>query len=235
MSVYAKPAPSPSAPLQLFVQLRTRLARLAVDRAAVLGLILLGALIAFELFNYSTTEFALSDLLGGLTLGTLRWATILALAFSAMDFAGIAWLFTPHEQPRGLHSSYLVGAWFLAATMNAALTWWSVSLALVTRQPLGDLLIGQQAMLRGVPLFVALLVWLLRILLIGSFSLRAPAPAQLRRAAARRVGHAHAPDAQDPDYDPEGRIPARLIPRQRVPAPIGSSVHELLAPRAHPR
>ena len=235
MSLYAKPAPSPSAPLQLFVQLRTRLARLAADRAAVLGLILLGALIAFELFNYSTTEFALSDLLGGLRLGTLRWATILALAFSAMDFAGIAWLFTPRQHGSGLHSWYLVGAWFLAATMNAALTWWSVSLALLTHQPLGDLLIGQQAMLRGVPLFVALLVWLLRLLLIGSFSLRAPAPALDRRATARRVRRVPAPDAHAPGYDPEGRIPARLIPRQRVPAPIGSSVHELLAPRAHPR
>jgi hypothetical protein len=199
------------------------------------GLILLGALIAFELFNYSTTEFALSDLLGGLTLGTLRWATILALAFSAMDFAGIAWLFTPHEHGSRLHSSYLVGAWFLAATMNAALTWWSVSLALVTHQPLGDLLIGQQAMLRGVPLFVALLVWLLRILLIGSFSLRTPAPVQPRRASPRRVLRAHAPDVQAPDYDPEGRVPVRLIPRQRVAAPIGRSVHELFAPRAHPR
>jgi len=235
MSVYAKPASSPSTPLQLFVQLRTRLTRLAADRAAVLGLILLGALIAFELFNYSTTEFALADLLGGLKLGTLRWATILALAFSAMDFAGIAWLFTPREHGGGLHSWYLVGAWFLAATMNAALTWWSVSLALVSRQPLGDLLIGQQAMLRGVPLFVALLVWLLRVLLIGSFSLRAPAPAQHRRAAARRVRRVHRPDAHTPDYDPQGRIPVRLIPRQRVPSPIGRSVHELLAPRAHPR
>ena len=235
MSVYAKPAASPAAPLQLFVRLRARLARLAADRAAVLGLILLGALIAFELFNYSTTEFALSDLLGGLTLGTLRWATILALAFSAMDFAGIAWLFTPHEQPRGLHSSYLVGAWFLAATMNAALTWWSVSLALVTRQPLGDLLIGQQAMLRGVPLFVALLVWLLRILLIGSFSLRAPAPAQDRPASARKFRLGRGPDPHAPEPDPQGRVPVRLIPRQRVAAPIGRSVHELFAPRAHPR
>jgi len=233
MSVYAEPATSPSAPLQLFVQLRTRLARLAVDRAAVLGLILLGALIAFELFNYSTTEFALSDLLGGLKLGTLRWATILALAFSAMDFAGIAWLFTPREHGGGLHSWYLVGAWFLAATMNAALTWWSVSLALVSHQPLGDLLIGPQAMLRGVPLFVALLVWLLRVLLIGSFTLRAPA--QNRPATPRRVRHVHGPAADSSDPDPEGRIPVRLIPRQRVPSPIGRSVHELFAPRAHPR
>ena len=235
MSVYAEPASSPSTPLQLFAQLRTRLNRLAADRTAVLGLILLGALIAFELFNYSTTEFALSDLLGGLTLGTLRWATILALAFSAMDFAGIAWLFTPRQRGAGLHSWYLVAAWFLAATMNAALTWWSVSLALVTRQPLGDLLIGQQAMLRGVPLFVALLVWLLRVLLIGSFTLRAPAAAQDRPAAARRLRRVHGPDPHAPGPNPEERVPVRLIPRQRVAAPIGGSVHELFAPRAHPR
>jgi hypothetical protein len=231
MSVYAKPAPSPTPLAQAYAALRARLSRLLADRAALLGLVLLGALLAFELFNYSTTEFALSDLLGGLSLGSLRWATILALAFAAIDFAGIAWLFTPRQGTGGLHSWYLVGAWLLAATMNAMLTWWSVSLALVSHQSIGDLLIGQQALLRGVPVFVAALVWLLRILLIGSFTLRAPsaAPGEIAVGRARRRSRpGNAPS-------PQGRVPARLIRRVRAPAPIGQSLHELYAPRAHTR
>lgn len=219
MSVYAKPAHIPSSPVLIFPQLRARLSRFLADRVAVLGLVLLGALAAFELFNYSTTEFALSDLLGGLSLGSLQWATILAMAFAAMDFAGIAWLFTPRQGAGGLHSWYLVSAWFLAASMNAMLTWWSVSLALVSHQSIGDLLIGQQALLRGVPVFVAALVWLLRILLIGSFTLRAPSVATVGQRYRRTR------PSSDP-ADPQGRVPARLIRRGRAPSPNGHSLHD---------
>lgn len=228
MSVYAKSASNAWLSLLRIDRLRARVNRLASDRAAVLSLFLLGALIAFELFNYSTTEFALSDLLGGLKLGKLQWATILAVAFSAMDFAGIAWLFTPGHG-RGLDAWYLIAAWLLAATMNALLTWWSVSLALVSHQPLGDLIIGRQAMLRGVPIFVALLVWLLRILLIGSFTLRAPASgrARPRPAASVRAGRRRVAAA--------GRTPARLV--RRRPEFSAPSAYSPAAParRAHPR
>ena len=70
--------------------------KLPIRRGAVFGMILLAALLAFEIFNYSTTDFALTDLLGAnLTFAGMRWATILSLAFCGIDFAGIARLFTP--------------------------------------------------------------------------------------------------------------------------------------------
>ena len=59
--------------------------------------LIFGALIAFEIFNYSTTDHALQDLLGNFQFGGLRWSTILALAFCGIDFAGIARLFTPSK------------------------------------------------------------------------------------------------------------------------------------------
>jgi len=145
--------------------------RLHIRRATAFGFIIFGALIAFETFNYSTTEFALSDLLGNLTFAGLRWATILAIAFCSIDFAGIARLFTPDESSPSSHSTwYLLGAWLLAASMNAMLTWWGVSIAILEHQSLGNAVIGQQTMLRIVPIFVAILVWLIRVLIIGSFS-----------------------------------------------------------------
>ncbi len=42
------------------------------------------------MFNCSTTEYALTDLLGDLDFLNVRWATILAIAFCGIDFAGIA-------------------------------------------------------------------------------------------------------------------------------------------------
>src|SRR3970040_1820583 len=98
------------------------------ERDRVFTLIMLAALVTFEMFNFSTTEFALKDLLGGLRLGTAQWATILALAFSAVDFAGVAWLFSPKPGVR-VEAWYLVGAWLLAATMHGSLSVLLVSVA----------------------------------------------------------------------------------------------------------
>lgn len=144
-------------------------------RGLVFGVIIITALLAFEVFNYSTTEYALSDLLGELDFAGLRWATILAIAFCGIDFAGIARLFTPslnsNNSSSGPNESwYLFGAWLLAATMNAMLTWWGVSLAVLGHQTLGNEVISRATMLRVVPIFVAVLVWLIRVLIIGTFS-----------------------------------------------------------------
>lgn len=148
---------------------------LRLRRSLAFGIILLVALISFEVFNYSTTEFALSDLLGDLTFAGIRWATILAVAFCGIDFAGIARLFTPNETVEAPNEVwYLFGAWLLAATMNAMLTWWGVSIAILEHQSLGNAVVGRETLLRVVPIFVAVLVWLIRVLIIGSFSVAGP-------------------------------------------------------------
>jgi hypothetical protein len=134
--------------------------------------IILGALVAFEVFNYTTTEHALQDLLGDLTFLGLSWATLLALAFCGIDFAGIARLFTPE---RGMNEPkevwYLFGAWILAATMNAVLTWWGVSMAIANHPVESSSVVDPATITRVVPVFVAVMVWVIRILIIGTLSL----------------------------------------------------------------
>lgn len=139
------------------------------QRKAIYGLILAVALIGFEVFNYSTTELALGDLLGDLRFAGFRWATILAVAFCGIDFAGIARLFLP-ESHDSRETWYLMGAWLIAATMNAVLTWWSISLALVNRTLQSSSFISQEMLVEVIPVFIAVLVWVTRILLIGTFS-----------------------------------------------------------------
>jgi hypothetical protein len=134
---------------------------------------ILGALLAFEIFNFSTTQFALLDVLGDLAFGGMRWATILAIAFCGIDFAGIARIFTPEqgaEEPKEVW--YLFGAWLLAAMFNASLTWWGVSVAIVNHSSqAGGAVISNETMTKIVPIFVAGMVLLIRVLIIGSFSL----------------------------------------------------------------
>jgi len=143
------------------------------NRGATWGLMILGALAAFEIFNFSTTQFALADVLGDLQFAGTRWATILAIAFCGMDFAGIARIFTPEQgadEPKEVY--YLFGAWLLAAAFNAMLTWWGVAVAIVNHASLSNgAVVSNETMTKIVPIFVAGMVLLIRILIIGTFSI----------------------------------------------------------------
>ena len=143
------------------------------NRGAAWGMMIIGALLAFEVFNFSTTQFALRDMLGDLTFAGFRWATILAVAFCGIDFAGIARIFTPEQgrdEPAEVY--YLFGAWLLAAGFNATLTWWGVSVAVAKNTNLqSSAVLSPEQLAKVVPIFVAVMVWLVRLLIIGTFSL----------------------------------------------------------------
>lgn len=147
------------------------LASLKTNKSILYVLIFIFALVAFEVFNFSTTEYALSDLLGDLSFAGIHWATLLTIAFCGIDFAGIARLFAPpseKEEPRSMW--FLFGAWILAATMNAILTWWGVVMAIQSHSISSAGLVDASFMTKVVPLFIALMVWVIRIFLIGTLS-----------------------------------------------------------------
>ena len=183
-----------------------------LPRGMVFGCILVTALLAFEIFNYSTTDFALRDLLGSeLKFAGLPWATILSIAFCGIDFAGIARLFTP-EQGRDEPAEvwYLFGAWLLAATMNASLTWWGISVAVMNHAVAGSSLVSQSTMTKAIPVFVAIMVWLIRVLIIGTFSMSGDRIFSMDTRAAR---HSSSQAARAPSrLRPEGS-PARPSPQ----------------------
>ncbi len=58
----------------------------------------------------------------------------------------------------------------LGATMNAVMTWWAVNLTLL-QHDFGNEVLSREQLLLWVPVFVAVLVWLTRILFIGAFSM----------------------------------------------------------------
>lgn len=157
-------------------------------RKLVTTTILAVALIGFETFNFSTTAYALGDLLGPLSFLGVPWSTMLAIAFCAIDFAGVARLFLPESDQNAPNELwFLFGAWLLGATMNAVLTWWGISMAIVNRTLVSTAIISPQVLTHTIPVFVAILVWITRILLIGSFSISTkPAAVRERRPQAER-------------------------------------------------
>jgi hypothetical protein len=142
------------------------------QRGLLFGVILLVALVCFEVFNYSTTQFALADILGDFEFLGIKWATILAISFCGIDFAGVARLFTPedHNQPYQ-ELWFLFGAWIIAATMNSLLTWWGVSIALSHRQIASTEFLDASLITQGVPVVIAIIVWVTRFLLISTFAI----------------------------------------------------------------
>ncbi|RMF48748.1 MAG: hypothetical protein D6755_03280 [Anaerolineae bacterium] len=190
------------------------LRRLRMQRGMLFGVLIIAALLAFELFNFSTTEFALGDLLGDLQFIGIRWASILAIAFCGIDFAGIARLFTPEQgadEPAEIW--YLFGAWLLAAAMNAMLTWWGVSIAILNHETLGNAVIARETLLKVVPIFVAIMVWLIRVLIIGTFSV---AGDRLFSQAEQRARNTMSPRRPQPAYRPAASA------NRRNPAPATS-------------
>ncbi len=169
----------------------------AANRQVVIGGIILLALVAFELFNFDTTRFALNNLLGDIEFFAVQWSTILAVAFCGIDFAGLARLFRPQRSGNEpVEAWYLMGAWFLAATMNAVMTWWAVSVQLTTStHQLGNEVLSREQLLHYVPIFVAVLVWLTRILIIGAVTM---AGHQANRQAVRVVSAARPVAAPQP-------------------------------------
>jgi hypothetical protein len=220
-------------PTQIFSFFR----KSGLRRGAVFGSILVVALLAFEVFNYSTTDFALTDLLGpNLTFMGLRWATILSIAFCGIDFAGVARLFTPQVEASKEPAEvwYLFGAWVLAAAMNASLTWWGVAVAIHGHTSLGSAIIGRETLLKVVPVFVAVMVWMIRILIIGTFSMagdrlfsmaevRSSArPAQSRYESDHRPVNATVNPASRPYQKPQPQTPLqRPVRPEPTYQPVG--------------
>jgi hypothetical protein len=190
-----------------------------MPRQFVIGIILVLALFAFEMFNFDTTRYALSDLLGDVRFMGFSWAAILAIAFCAIDFAGLARLFTPERgrnEPKEVW--YLMGAWLLGATMNAIMTWWAVSLTLLNHN-LGNEVLSREQLLDIVPVFVAVLVWLTRILFIGAVTV---AGERLMDFHSAQTGRQPAPARRQPQPQNQA-VKSPAAASQSRPAPRKSS------------
>jgi len=198
----------------------------ALKRGMIFGGIIMTALLAFEVFNYSSTAFALRDILGDLSFAGVRWATILAFAFCGIDFAGIARIFTPEkgrDEPAEIW--YLFGAWLLAAGFNASLTWWGVSVAILKHSAEGSVLVGEATLTKAVPVFVAVMVLLIRILLINTFSIAGERLFTLAEERPERRAYRPAPV----------RAPATSFPRPAPrPSPAATARPLNVEPTYHP-
>ncbi len=214
------------------IQLIPLLKKMSLKRGAIFGGLIMGALLAFEVFNFGTTSFALRDVLGDLQFAGMYWSSVLAFAFCAIDFAGIARIFTP-EQGRDEPAEvwYLFGAWLLAAAFNAMLTWWGVSVAIQNHNALGGGLVGQETMMTVVPIFVACMVWLIRVLLIGTFSVAGERLFSMAEIYDRNASYRN---TQASTFSVPQPRPIQSAPRQEVNPPVSNYPRPVPKPQPRP-
>ncbi len=219
------------------IQLMPFIHNVSLRRGAIFGSILIAALTAFEVSNYAITSYTLRDILGDLQFGGIYWASILAFAFCGIDFAGIARIFTPEQgrdEPAEVY--YLFGAWLLAAGFNAMLTWWGVSIAIQNHTVQGGALLGQATMTKVVPILVAVMVWLIRVLIIGTFAVAGERLFTLAEAHDRYSTYRNQPSYSVPQPRASNPPPAsypRPAPKPR-PAPASNYSVNIPEPTYHP-
>ena len=177
-------------------------------KASVLIAILVVGLAAFEMFNLDSTRFALDHLMANQRLWGLEWGLVLALAFGSIDFAGLARILTPattwEEEPREVW--FLTGAWLLGATMNAVMTWYAMVVLMTARGvQTGVGIVDQTAVLDIAPVFIAVMVWLTRVLLISSLALALERAAAAASPAAQSRTKRHSPSGAP--LRENGRVP----------------------------
>ncbi|HMN11181.1 MAG TPA: hypothetical protein PKD55_02505 [Bellilinea sp.] len=141
------------------------------SQKTILTVILALSLVFFQMFTFSTTEYSLRSLLGNPDFYGFPWAMLLALAFAGADFAGMARIFTPERgKDEPLEVWILTGAWLAVASLNAVLTWYGVGQAMLGANVQGSELISRAELLEYVPITLAMLTWIVRILLVSTFS-----------------------------------------------------------------
>lgn len=194
---------------------------LKVSRWTVFGVLVIASLVAFEAFNFDTTAFAFATIMNGDFLG-ISWSLILAIAFCGIDFAGIARIFTEEtdirKEPKEVW--YLTAAWFVAATINALLTWWAISVHISGLSGVGNTVLSREQLLVRAPILIAVSVWLLRLLIIGTIGtagdhlLNASGHGKQPVRSAVRPGSVSS--ANSPNRPKNGRIPAADSYRHQI-------------------
>lgn len=187
-------------------------------RNAATTLSMLTSLAAFEIFNYATTAFAIKSLLGGFAVIGFNLAAWLAVAVCCLDVTGIILLFMPLPgSSRTKSNRRLFTTWLSVTGLNAWLSWLGISQAIAIRQTQTGLGVDVAILTHTLPAFIVCLVWLVRIVLIGSFT----NPQSIMNVTDAKKNETIFPEES---FDPQTLLPFNLLPHgtENQHAPIFS-------------
>ncbi|OGG01493.1 hypothetical protein A2Z33_00415 [Candidatus Gottesmanbacteria bacterium RBG_16_52_11] len=140
-----------------------------------LGLLINFCTLAFALFVFIVSSFALNNLMGEMEFAGIFMANIFAIALALLDYAGISRLYVPDDgDPRSKrYAIYLLIGWLVCALVVWVLTWWSVLVILLDKTDFAPFIKNPEINLvafRLAPITIAEVVFLTRILLYAAVS-----------------------------------------------------------------
>lgn len=152
-------------------------------RFKVNGLFILLSLTAFEMIMFSSTRQGILSMLGQPT-----WATTLAFAFVAVDFAGVGLLFFGGNSLSDRDNSVwmVTGAWLITAFGDTYMTYFNVASSMLARTNhimVTSGIISVEAFTKTIPALVAAAIWLAQVGLVHSLNM---AVAELMSGGRRR-------------------------------------------------
>jgi hypothetical protein len=142
----------------------------ALSSLATVALMGLG-LLALEITNAATSYWALADLMGNAGLLSVSFSLMLTLGLAALDTGGLMRLFGPQgdETTRSAGLWFVAGGWLLCATFNALATWWAMASAM-SGHVVGNALLSATELLDVAPPFLAIVLWVMRVLLVAGYA-----------------------------------------------------------------
>lgn len=189
-------------------------------RGSAYGLLIFLGIVAFDVFNFATTRDALGSFLANSNLWGVPLKDALAIAFCAVDLGGVASIFT---KEKGLNEPWyvwmLAAGWLAASVINAMLTWWAVMMTMQAAPAMQNPLISAADLIKVAPVILACVVWLIRILIIGSLVVAASHP-ETSRTPERK------PALQPAQPVPSARPATPVRPVSSVTSPTPISVNQ---------
>jgi len=144
---------------------------LILDKRFWFKLITLTGLAAFEIFNFATNQSAMELIFGDTQFVMIYIYNLVAIAFSAIDLGGLSSTFTEEKWPNEPWWVYVSTiAWFLASIVSGLLTYMSVAVAMTVApvSQLAAVMPNLAAIYDFIPVAIAAVIWLIRVMLIGS-------------------------------------------------------------------
>lgn len=126
---------------------------------------------AFELFNYVSTEAVIHTWIGSVLIDlgflSISWSTLMAVAFCATDLGGLAAIFTPETgKDESIEVKILFVIWMFTSLFNAVLTWLGILNQMQTQPFGGNMALSREMILTVFPFMLAAFLYAVRITLI---------------------------------------------------------------------
>lgn len=132
------------------------------------GIIFLSAL-AFEVINIATNVAGFESFFGGIKFLGISWAIWATIAFEAADVGCLCYSwdrkfdFRTHPE-----AGFALTAHFFAGFADAGLSYFAFMMAIGNSVSQMANVVGEKAILTWAPVFLALMIWVIRTLLMGT-------------------------------------------------------------------